>query len=503
MLKIIGFLLSFTLINVQKDIDNSIDLNHSDPKSSYYYYSQGKNFAKNGLNLKAIENFNSALELTTKSDTLAVLIKNEIGNVYFSMKNYASSKKLYSEALEQSKKIKFLRGKGIALALLGNIEEKKGNYLEALKLQKKSLEIFTKIKDKQGIANVKLNIGSIYEDLNQFPNAHEYFLSAHQLLKGKNNYTEADLLNNLGDIFRKQNQTDSALFYSLKSLELAKKINQPKLLESAYKDLAKTYSIIEDYRKAYEYRLKSNEYKEIVLKNQNARQLNILQTVYDSHRKEAEIKLLKEQNKVNLVNQKLLIVIVLCIIIVSTILGYIYQKRIKTQQKIQKYKQRILKAELEKKQALEKSLQNDIQLKTASLTKYSLHLSQKNKILTDISSDLKKISIRSNIDYKSKLKNISKDIDFKLKHDDQWIDFNNLFNEIHPDFSKQLTQISTEKLSSSEIKLAMLLRLNLTSKEIAEILNVTPDSVRVARYRLRKKLPISPKEDLVNFMLHQ
>ncbi|WP_157811716.1 helix-turn-helix transcriptional regulator [Tenacibaculum sp. SZ-18] len=49
----------------------------------------------------------------------------------------------------------------------------------------------------------------------------------------------------------------------------------------------------------------------------------------------------------------------------------------------------------------------------------------------------------------------------------------------------------------------MLLRLNLTSKEIAEILNVTPDSVRVARYRLRKKLPISPKEDLVNFMLHQ
>ncbi|AUC14205.1 hypothetical protein BTO06_03160 [Tenacibaculum sp. SZ-18] len=57
---------------------------------------------------------------------------------------------------------------------------------------------------------------------------------------------------------------------------------------------------------------------------------------------------MKEQNKVNLVNQKLLIVIVLCIILVSTILGYIYQKRIKTQQKIQKYKQPILKAKLEK-----------------------------------------------------------------------------------------------------------------------------------------------------------
>ncbi|TCP22962.1 tetratricopeptide repeat protein [Tenacibaculum skagerrakense] len=502
MLKIIGFLLGITIINVHEDIIKSNDFNDSNPKSSHFYYLQGKNFSENGIHTKAIENLNLALELTTRLDTLAVLIKNEIGNVYFSMKNYTTSKKLYSEALELSIQIKFLRGKAITLALLGSVEEKEGNYLEALKLQKKSLEIFLKIKDNNGTAHVKLNIGSIYEDLNQFSNAHTYFQSAYQLLKGKNNYSEADILNNLGDIFRKQNQTDSALFYSHKSLDLARKINQPKLIESAYKDLAKTYSIIEDYKKAYEYRLKSNEYKEIVLNNQNARQLNILQTIYDSHRKEAEIKLLKEQNKVNLVNQKLLIVVVLCIILISAILGYIYQKRIKTQQKIQKYKQRILKAELEKKQALEKTLQNDIQLKTASLTKYSLHLSQKNKILTDISSDLKKISIRNNIDYKSKLKNISKDIDFKLKHDDQWIDFNNLFKEIHPDFSKQLTQISTEKLSSSEIKLAMLLRLNLTSKEIAEILNVTPDSVRIARYRLRKKLPISPKEDLVNFMIH-
>ena len=75
------------------------------------------------------------------------------------------------------------------------------------------------------------------------------------------------------------------------------------------------------------------------------------------------------------------------------------------------------------------------------------------------------------------------------------------FQEIHPQFIKQLSKRAISKLSSTELRLAMLLRLNLSSKEIAAILRVTPDSVRVARYRLRRKLPIEQKQELVNFML--
>ena len=76
-----------------------------------------------------------------------------------------------------------------------------------------------------------------------------------------------------------------------------------------------------------------------------------------------------------------------------------------------------------------------------------------------------------------------------------------LFEDIHPYFSKNLSDIALQKLTATELRLCLLLRLDLSSKEISSVLRITPDSVRVARYRLRKKLPIETQEELVNFML--
>ena len=76
------------------------------------------------------------------------------------------------------------------------------------------------------------------------------------------------------------------------------------------------------------------------------------------------------------------------------------------------------------------------------------------------------------------------------------------FGQIHPNFFSTLKQIVNDKLSSSEMRLCMLLRLNLSSKEIADILHITPDSVRIARYRLRKKLPLESKDDLQDYLLN-
>ena len=87
-----------------------------------------------------------------------------------------------------------------------------------------------------------------------------------------------------------------------------------------------------------------------------------------------------------------------------------------------------------------------------------------------------------------------------MQKDEEWEEFLNYFKEIHPDFISKLMINSEQKLSPTEIRLAMLLRLNLSSKEIASILRITPDSVRVARYRLRRKLIIKKKQDLSSFL---
>jgi DNA-binding CsgD family transcriptional regulator len=186
--------------------------------------------------------------------------------------------------------------------------------------------------------------------------------------------------------------------------------------------------------------------------------------------------------------------------ILTILYNYLGRKR-KAKIKIQEYKQRMLKAELDKKAIEERNLQREVQLKTASLSRYSLHLSQKNKILLDLANTLRNIASRRNMDTSEKIKALVKEIDFNLQQEHEWDEFMNFFKEIHPEFIKKLSTMSQDNLSPAELRLGMLLRLNLTSKEIASILRVTPDSVRVARHRLRKKLPIDQKEELVNFMI--
>ncbi len=485
--------------NSFSDIDNEKFVSKNDKR--YNHFSKGSFYAKNGLNTEAIKELNKALQETIKSDTLSVRIKNQIGNVYFIMKSFATAEEYFRKTLQESKDLKYKKGEANSLANIGSVYEKKSNYLKALEYQEKSLKVFLLTKDNHGVASVKLNIGSIYEDLNQFDKAYEYFFEAYQLLENENSYQEVDVLNNLGDVFRKRGKVLEAIEFYNKGLVLAIKLDNSELLESAYKDLSKSFSEIENFEKAYAYRVKSEEYKEITLTKQKSNQLNILQTIYESDRKEAEIKLLKETNKVSESNQKLLLVTLLSSVLLLSIFLFFYLKRQKSKQKLHEYKQRVLQAELDNKRMMEKSLKDDIQLKTASLSKYSLQLSEKNKMLSDVSSNLKKITKREHLDFKRNLQTLAKEIDFRLKQEDEWLDFNNLFSEIHPNFSKKIIEIATNKLSSSEIKLAMLLRLNISSKEIATILRVTPDSVRVARHRLRKKLPVQSKEDLVNFML--
>lgn len=75
------------------------------------------------------------------------------------------------------------------------------------------------------------------------------------------------------------------------------------------------------------------------------------------------------------------------------------------------------------------------------------------------------------------------------------------FEKLYPNFKVSLFKVS-QNLTANELKLAAFLRLNLTSKEISKLLNVHPDSVNKARYRLRKKLNLSSKEGLTTYILN-
>ncbi|WP_318310625.1 tetratricopeptide repeat protein [Flagellimonas crocea] len=467
------------------------------------YLQLGEYYHTLGLYTEAIAQYNFALEQLESNlrDPLYIKLNNNIGKVYLSLNNFELAEQHFEETGKASEKLSDDKGLAVSLGLLGASHEKQGEYEDALHDQRRSLELFQKLGDDHGVAITNENIGSIYEDLEEFGLAYEYFKKAYEQLKGLRTTEEINVLNNIGDSFRKRSDYPPALEYTTKALELAKELNDLHQLESAHKDLSKTYALMGNYEEAHAHLLLTEEYNSEMLKSQNTDQLNVLQTIYETNKKEAEIQLLKEQNKVNIANQNLLWVALFAIASIFLILYFYLGRRRKTKLKIQEYRQRMLRAELDKKAIEEKNMQRELQLKAASLSRYSLHLSQKNKILLNMSNTLRNMVNRQHMNTSTKIKELVREIDHNLTQEQEWDEFMTFFKEIHPEFIKKLSMLSEDSLSPAELRLGMLLRLNLSSKEIASILRVTPDSVRVARYRLRKKLPIDQKEELVNFMI--
>ncbi|VXA98427.1 conserved exported hypothetical protein [Flavobacterium sp. 9AF] len=463
----------------------------------------GTIYSQYGLYANALSYYQEALKQiqTSKKDSLFVQINNAIGKVNHAMHKYEQAQPFLQEALTVAKQLQYTKGQALAFSLLGENAEKRGKYETALAFENKSLTFFNNQKDSLEIAVVYENMGSIYEDLEQFDKAYDYFNKAFLLLKGSQTKQEANVLNNLGDVYRKKGQVNIGIPYTNSSLNLAKKLNDNHLLESGHKDLAKAYALLSNYEKAYEHKLLADDYNQKAVANENKNLVNLLQADYKINQKENQIKILQEQNKASRANQKTILILALSLLFAVVVMYIYYQKKRKTTLKIQNYKQQTLKAELEKKEIEEKNLHRDLELKTAALSRYSLHIAQKNKMLSELSTKLKNSMGRKNELLETKVKEISNEIDFVLQQENEWEEFTIFFEEIHPDFIKKLSQIATESLSPAELKLGILLRLNLSSKEIATILRVTPDSVRVARHRFRKKLPIDAKAELITFLL--
>ena len=83
--------------------------------------------------------------------------------------------------------------------------------------------------------------------------------------------------------------------------------------------------------------------------------------------------------------------------------------------------------------------------------------------------------------------------------DKDWEVFKSYFSEVHNNFDHKIKSIASD-ITEKEIRLASFLRMNLSTKEIASMLNVLPDSVLKSKYRLKKKLQLDKETDLTQFL---
>ena len=173
---------------------------------------------------------------------------------------------------------------------------------------------------------------------------------------------------------------------------------------------------------------------------------------------------------------------------------YIWKE--KRLEKINKRKLEI--KEIEKKKNIasleNEKLQLDIENKNRELAVSTMSMIKKNQFLNKIKNDLKKA------DSNQLISKVIKTIDKNLNNEDDWKFFEEAFNNADTEFLKKIKSVHKE-LTKNDLKLCAYLRLNLSSKDIAPLLNISLRSVEIKRYRLRKKMKLTHNEGLTEYIL--
>jgi len=144
------------------------------------------------------------------------------------------------------------------------------------------------------------------------------------------------------------------------------------------------------------------------------------------------------------------------------------------------------------------NLKNELNLKNNQLTAVTMQLLKNKEFILEVQQKIGAAISKTNSE--KELKRLIKTIDLELSDIDYWDQFSYHFEQVHGNYLNKIKEINV-KLSPNELKLVAFLRMNMSSKEISKLMNITVRGVEIARYRLRKKFNLDRGENLVNFLI--
>ncbi len=199
--------------------------------------------------------------------------------------------------------------------------------------------------------------------------------------------------------------------------------------------------------------------------------------------------------------------VILFFLIVLTLIRW-QKKKFNTQQKKHEEEQKQLnylkqleidKAKNTVTEIKNEKLQLEIDNKNTELLNFTMHLVQKGELLSNLKTHMSKMTkVLENSSGLEELKKMIKVINDAEKMDNDWENFVYHFDKAHNSFTMNLKQ-KYPKLTANELKLCTFLRLNLSTKEIAQLMNISLRGVELSRYRLRKKLELPTETSLFEF----
>ncbi|MCF8302660.1 MAG: tetratricopeptide repeat protein [Bacteroidales bacterium] len=502
---------------------------------------------------RSLEYLNKALDIGKEEDNarLRFLAINNIGLCYYISSEYAKALDHYLKAFQIA--IRDLPAK-YEQTILNNIAivyNADGKKEKALHFFKKAYESAIDLKMFKKAAHYGINLATLYNDLGKYDTARNMLESAMKYTEpGSDNYyyarvslaesyefagnlekarkilrqmvdKDTDLSgdvsvfahNRLAKVLHQMGHYEDAEKIALKGASIAKSINDINSQYDAYDLLSQISKKRNDYKKAFAYLQKTRELSDTLQYLKNQEKLSELQGKFELSKYEYELEA-AEEKYASL--QKFNTIMIISVILIAILAIYTVRVRwINMRQKnslLQK-KEDISALELEKSQAQqmaleqelkrneersalnEKLLREEIEMKNREISSKALINATKNDTIHQVIDQIEQLDQKED----QNIRALKRELKGTINIEKDWNDFVVHFEQIHEGFFQRL-QDQHPNLNNNDLRLVAYLRINLGSKEIARLLNITPASYRKRKMRLKEKMGLERDENVEKYI---
>ncbi|MCB0713038.1 MAG: tetratricopeptide repeat protein [Ignavibacteriae bacterium] len=410
---------------------------------------------------------------------------------------------------------------------IGGIHDSLGNYEPALEAYLKGLQIYEEEGEEEYGAMVQYNIGSIYyhlgREFSDYDKALDYFKRSEKTLERlESEYSLALSLNGVASVYIAREEYDAAREILSRVSEIFEKIGELRLQATILLEIG----IIDEKQKKYSSALQrfqqaaSTLQSLHVLHDYGTAQYHIGNLYFNQEKYGEAIEALNEGlralEKTSVVKMEKEIRWVLALAhrelgnLEETVKQMVRHSELMTEQFSGERQDSIARmqvrfdvehAEREREffRLRAEYMEELARQRSKELSTTAMHVVAKNTLLQNLRNNLRSLIDQSEGKARLLSKRILTQVEESLRSNDDWQRFEEMYQLVHHDFVRELSEKYSE-LSGTELKICALMHINLSNKEIAELLCVSGRTVESHRYRIRKKLGLSSETNLAGYL---
>ncbi len=382
---------------------------------------------------------------------------------------------------------------------LGVIALKKKDYPLALAFMQKVFGIVAASKDSIWTGICSGSIGDIYFTTQNYTKAIPYLQTGYRLNVKHREWKNA--IANLTDLIKiylaRNNETIAKQLIDAEAI-LIKHDNSFKSLSNYYEVLALYYEKTGNTDDALTYWKKQQEALDSIKQLTDETLYGNIQQKVETEKHISDLKNIEARTQMALLKRNLFIIILFLLMIVSLLVYNRMRVKRKAEKELFLKQEALLTSEKLRAEAERLRAEDDLQNATALLKKYTDNIRQKNKLIEQFHNEIEKFRAALPEQQESqKLDNFEKLIQSTILTDADWDDFRNLFEKVHKGFFFNLKQ-NFPNITVTDTRLLSLIKLQLSNREMANMLGISIYAIKKAKQRLKKKINIEKElEDML------